>query len=264
MKQLLRTCLTALTALLITTTAAAQQPLKNTAFIGGETLEYKLYYNWKFIWINAGTATMATTEKTYQGKPAYRCSLTTRTSKKLDKYFCMRDTLLSYTTHDLVPLYYRKGASEGSRYYVDELLYHYNNGCTVTMKELTSHGEHLTRQKSSKNNIYDMLSIFMRARSFDATHWEKGHTIVFTIADGNGLTYSKLRFRGRSKIKAEDDKRYDCLELSYLEPDGKKDKEIVRFYVTDDKRHIPVRLDLFLNFGVAKAYLKSMKGVKDA
>lgn len=107
-----------------------------------------------------------------------------------------------------------------------------------------------------------MLSIFLRARNFDATHWEKGHTIVFPIADGDGITNAKLRFRGRSKIKAEDDNRYDCIELSYLEPDGKKDKEVVRFYVTDDSRHIPIRLDLFLNFGTAKAYLKSMKGVK--
>ena len=38
--------------------AQAQQPLKNTAFKGGETLEYKMYFNWKFIWLNAGTATM--------------------------------------------------------------------------------------------------------------------------------------------------------------------------------------------------------------
>jgi hypothetical protein len=31
--------------------------------------------------------------------------------------FVMRDTLLSYTTLDIAPLYYRKGAREGKRYY---------------------------------------------------------------------------------------------------------------------------------------------------
>jgi hypothetical protein len=36
----------------------------------------------------------------------------------------------------------------------------------------------------------------------------------------------------------------------------------VRFYVTDDDNHIPVRLDMFLSFGSAKAFLKSYKGVK--
>ena len=41
-----------------------------------------------------------------------------------------------------------------------------------------------------------------------------------------------------------------------------KEKEIVRFFVTDDANHVPVRLDMFLRFGSAKAFLVGMKGVK--
>ena len=228
------------------------------AFQSGETLEYKLYFNWQFIWVNAGTATMTINERDYHGQKAYRCALTTRTSDKLDKYFRMRDSLICYTTLDYKPLYYRKGASEGKRYYVDELLYKYNrNGtCTVTMKELTSRGEHLQKQHTTKTYVYDMLSIFLRARNYSPDGWQKGYTILFPLADGNGVKTAKLRFQGRSKIKAENGHRYNCLELSYLENDNGRDREVVRFYVTDDSRHIPVRLDLFLKFGTAKAYLK--------
>lgn len=224
-----------------------------------ETLEYKMYFNWQFIWVTAGTATMTTTTQNYQGKPAYRCALITRSSKKVDKYFMLRDTLLCYTTKDYKPLYYRKGAREGKRYYVDELLYQYGNGVTVTMKELTSSGNRHQKQQKFKDYVYDMLSIFLRARSFSTEGWKKGHTYVFPIADGNGVKYSKLRFRDRTTVKAEDGKKYKCLELSYLETEDGKDKEIVRFFVTDDSRHIPIRLDLFLKFGSAKAFLTSMK-----
>lgn len=237
-----------------------QQPLKCTAFKGGETLEYKMYFNWKFIWLNAGTATMKTTETDYKGKKAFRCALTTASSQKIDKYFRLRDTLLCYTTKDLIPLYYRKGANEGSRYYVDELLYTYNNGCTVTMKELTSKGERKEKKQSSKQNIYDMLSIFLRARNFSTEGWQPGRTVLFPIADGNGIQTARLRFRGRTTVKGEDKVKYKCLELSYIEGEGDKEEEIVRFFVTDDSRHIPIRLDLFLKFGAAKAFLKSMKG----
>ena len=240
--------------------AKAQQPLKNTAFKGGETLEYKMYFNWKFIWLNAGTATMKTTECDYAGKKAYRCALTTRSSAKIDKYFRLRDTLLCYTTRDLIPLYYRKGADEGKRYYVDELFYEYKNGCHVTMKELTAGGERKQKRHSSKQNIYDMLSVFLRARNFSTDGWKPGRTILFPIADGNGVQTARLRYRGKSTVKAEDGVKYKCLELSYIEGEGDEEKEIVRFFVTDDKRHIPIRLDLFLKFGSAKAYLKSMKG----
>ncbi|EFI71868.1 conserved hypothetical protein [Segatella baroniae B14] len=36
----------------------------------------------------------------------------------------------------------------------------------------------------------------------------------------------------------------------------------VDFYVTDDSNHIPVRLDMYLRFGTAKAFLTGIKGNK--
>ena len=42
-----------------------------------------------------------------------------------------------------------------------------------------------------------------------------------------------------------------------------KEKEIVKFYITDDANHLPVRLDLNLNFGTAKAYLTGAKGLRN-
>ena len=48
-----------------------------------------------------------------------------------------------------------------------------------------------------------------------------------------------------------------------VEAERGPDKEIVRFYVTDDANHLPVRLDLNLKFGTAKAYLRSVKGERN-
>ena len=39
-----------------------------------------------------------------------------------------------------------------------------------------------------------------------------------------------------------------------------KEKEVITFFVTDDLNHLPVRLDLFLNFGSAKAFLNNVTG----
>ena len=35
---------------------------RNTAFKSGEFLSYNLYYNWKFVWVKAGTASMYTVQ----------------------------------------------------------------------------------------------------------------------------------------------------------------------------------------------------------
>ena len=88
--------------------ASAQCPATNTAFKHGETLYYDLYYNWKFVWIKAGTATMNITQTQYNGKPAYKTRLITNTEGRVDKFFTMRDTLVSYTDLNLVPQYYSK------------------------------------------------------------------------------------------------------------------------------------------------------------
>src|SRR5574344_1652185 len=103
---------------LVSISGKAQCGIENTAFKSGEYLSYDLYFNWKFVWVKVGTASMSTVQSRYKGKSAWRSSLTTRSNSKLDKVFTLRDTLLSYCTQDLAPLYFRKGAREGDRYYV--------------------------------------------------------------------------------------------------------------------------------------------------
>ena len=77
---------------LVAAGAGAQCRFRNTAFSAGETLSYNLYYNWKFVWVKAGTASMSIANSHYKGQPAYRTSLTTRGNKKVDNMFVLRDT----------------------------------------------------------------------------------------------------------------------------------------------------------------------------
>lgn len=238
-----------------------QCSMTNTAFQNGEYLTYNLYYNWKFIWVKAGNATMSTVLSRYKGQGAYRCSLITRGNKRADNLFVLRDTLLTYCSGNLVPLYFRKGAHEGKRYTVDEVFYSYPSGkCTVKQHRRDNDGIHHWKTRTPSHCVYDMINAFLRARSFNPSGWKKGYEYSFNIADGNSLNPAKIKYRGKTNIKADNGHTYRCLQLSYMENEGKGYKEIVRFYVTDDANHIPVRLDMFLKFGSAKAFLVSMKG----
>ncbi len=246
--------------LMLVSSASAQCTFRNTAVKSGEFLSYNLYYNWKFIWVKAGTATMSTVETRYKGKKALRTSLTTRGNGRLDDYFVLRDTLLGYVTTDMAPLYYRKGAREGKRYTVDETFYSYPNGnCRVRLHRQNNDGTHSWATKQLDDCVFDMVNIFQRARSFDPANWKKGHEVKFRITDGVKILDAKLKFSGRETVKGDNGKKYDCLKLSYIENSDGGDHEIARFYVTDDSHHIPVRLDMFLRFGSAKAFLTNMK-----
>ena len=245
--------------------AQSQCGIENTAFQGGEFLAYDLYFNWKFVWVKVGSASMSTVVSKYNGEKAYRTSLITRGNSKLDNFFVMRDTLLSYCSEEtLEPLYFRKGAMEGKRYYVDELWYSYPKGnCHVKMHAINADGEHHWDEVTYKDCVYDMMSIFLRARNFDASTMKEGDNIALPITDASSLMNSWLKYKGKETFKIEGSgEKFRCLVFSFIQREGGKNHELIRFYITDDQNHIPVRLDMFLSFGSAKAFLKGYKGVR--
>lgn len=248
------------------TTAKAQCGIENTAFSSGEFLTYDLYFNWKFVWVKVGSASMSTTKSRYKGKEAYRSSLITRSSPKYDKLFILRDTLLSFTDKNLSPLYFRKGAREGDRYYVDEMWYSYPNGnCQLKQHRIENSGEHKWKESAYKDCVYDMMSIFLRARNFNTANFKVGQNIPLPISDARNLSNSWIKYQGKDVFEIEGTKKkFRCLVFSFIEREDGHNKEIIRFYVTDDANHIPVRLDMFLKFGSAKAFLKGYKGVRSA
>ena len=112
--------------------------------------------------------------------------------------------------------------------------------------------------------VYDMLSMMLRARSFDASDYKVGQKIKFPMADGGKVEEQTLIYRGKKNFKMEESKtKYRCLVFSFVEYEDGKEKEVVTFYITDDKNHLPVRLDMYLRFGSAKAFLTEAKGVRN-
>jgi len=245
--------------------AFGQCGIENTAFKAGEQLSYDLYFNWKFVWVKVGTASMNTTQATFNGQQGLRCSLITRGNSKLDNVFMMRDTLVSYTDNDITPLYFRKGALEGKRYYVDELWYTYPNGnCHLRKHRIDADGEEHWKEDEYKDCIYDMMSIVMRSRSLDASTLKKGDKIPMPISDARRLSNSWLKYTGKTTLTMKNTTtKYRCLVFSFIEREDGKNHELIRFYITDDKNHMPVRLDMFLSFGSAKAYLSNYKGLRN-
>jgi len=238
----------------------AQCGAENNAIKPGETLSYELKFNWKFIWINAGWAKMTVNNTTYMGRPCLKTDLQSYTNKKIDFFFKMRDTLTCITSQQLEPLYFRKGAEEGKRYTVDEVKFSYANGKCIVDQQRMLHGNVEKRYDESAVCVYDMLSILLQARSYDPTNYKPGLKIRFSMATGKDIEKQTLIYRGKENYKAENGVTYRCLVFSLVEYVNNKEKEVITFYITDDLNHLPVRLDMYLNFGSAKAFLTDIKG----
>jgi hypothetical protein len=77
---------------------------------------------------------------------------------------------------------------------------------------------------------------------------------------GKKVEEQTLIYRGKKKIEANDGNTYRCLVFSFVEYPKGKEKEVITFFVSDDDNHLPIRLDMYLNIGCAKAFLKSATG----
>lgn len=241
-------------------TIQAQCGAENNAIKAGETLSYELKFNWKFVWINAGWAKMTVNNTTYMGRPCLKTDLQSYTNKKIDFFFKMRDTLTCITSQQLEPLYFHKGAEEGKRYTVDEVKFSYANGKCIVDQQRMLHGNVEKHYDESAVCVYDMLSILLQARSYDPTNYKPGLKIRFSMATGKDIEKQTLIYRGKENYKAENGVTYRCLVFSLVEYVNNKEKEVITFYITDDLNHLPVRLDMYLNFGSAKAFLTDIKG----
>jgi len=243
-------------------TESTDVEVNNYAFKGGERITYDLYFNWKFIWKKAGTASLSTRTMNYQGRSAYLVNLLASSNGVADKFFRMRDTLTSIVSTGLQPMYYRKAADEGHKFAIDEVRYSQsNNRVNVHMKRVKN-GRVTYKTGSDSKQIYDMLSIISRVRSIDPSGLKEGSRLMFPIASGKYLTNETLVFGGRKHFKAENGITYRCMIFTLVENRKGKNEDIITFYVTDDLNHLPIRLDLNLNFGVAKAYMRSATNVR--
>lgn len=250
-------------ALLMFLPLVAQNIKQTPAFRSGETLKCNFYFNWKFIWVKAGGASLIIRDTIFNGQHAQYMSLLSATNSTADAFFPMRDTLTTIFTKDLRPLYFRKASAEGKHYYLNQVWYSYGNDGRVKVAQYFRRNQEKPRYKEEVFNgmVYDMMSLLAYARTLDFGSLKKGQRLTFPVATGKRITNQHLIYRGKQRTKSDDGHDYDCLIVSLVEERDGKEREIVNFHVTNDDNHLPILLDLALNFGSAKARISHKSGL---
>ena len=244
----------------------AQCSAENTAFLSGEQISYDLMFNWKFIWIKVGYSELTTDKAVYEGKDGYCFRLKSHTSKRADFFFKMRDTLTCHVTDRLEPQYFCKAAEEGKRHTRDEAWFSYRDGVSHVKQRRTFYkpADRQPQEMEYEDSrcIFDMLSILGQARSWNPDDYKVGDKIHFPMATGRRVEQQTLIYRGIENVESKDGNTYRCLVFSFVEYVGEKkeEKEVITFFISDDDNHLPIRLDMYLSFGSAKAFLTGVRG----
>lgn len=221
---------------------------------------FNLYLSLGPLNIPAGSARLYDTQVVFEGKEAIRTAMEMSTNPSADRVFSLRDTIESYNTPQGESLYFRKTVHEGHKHNLETAVYSIEQGRFV-VKLTTSNlvtGEqtsHATEWRDSR--IFDLMSMIAYTQKIDTSDSEPGQTESLPMVNGNIVVQQFLVYTGNKTIKADDGKKYDCMIISIRDYKEGKERETVKAYVTNDKHHKPVQLDINLGAGTSiKALLK--------
>lgn len=244
----------------------SQCKLDNPYFGAGETISYDMYYKYGMIFTKAENSTLSVTEGSYQGQDGYKMSLQAKSSGAVKTFFTLSDTLISYTTKDIVPLAYNKNAHEGKDYTIEKATYSYS-GKGVSIHNINKRNGRLRYDTIvvSPTCAYDMLSIIFYARTLNYDQMKKGDKVTVSFLAGRRMKQMEIEYQGIDKVKANNDQRYNCIKLvlNINDPAFDDKDESMKVFLTNDYNRVPVRIDSKLKVGSTRVVMKSYQGLRN-
>ena len=245
-------------------TAQAQCHVDSKAFKPGEVLRYGAYYNWGFIWLNAGEAEFTVTSKKYEGRDVYHLYAYGSSYKSYDWIFKVREKYQSYVdTETLKPLWYERDVTEDRYTAFEDYKFDYENNVINTyVQKRQNPGVYGTLPLTSC--LFDVVSAIYYFRSVDFSKYRVGDRVPINVVLDSESYNLYMRYLGKEEVRTRDRKRYNCLKFSVQLVEGSifKDGEDAIVWVTDDENKIPVIVEAPILVGSVKAILTDAKGLK--
>jgi ribosomal protein L31E len=227
---------------------------ENQAFQPQEKISYTVYYNVVGIYVNAGSATLATSSEKLQNEDVFHVVGEGSTNPHYDWIFKVRDRYESYfTTTDLQPVKFIRNINEGKYKKHEEVTFNPQTNTAVTNKGVYK----------VPANVQDVVSIMYYARNVNYNQYKKDDKIPFSMFLDNKVYNMYIHYIGKETIKTKFGK-FNAIKLKPLLLKGSifDGGEKMTIWVTDDPNHIPVRIESPIIIGSVKIDLMSYENLK--
>ena len=233
-------------------------------FRAGEKLEYTVYYNLSWIWVNAADVSFSVSDSSYRQKEALFFLSCGSSNSSYDWIFEVRDTFCSFTNvENITPLTFSRNTKEGSsktnNYYLFDLE-HQNIYSFLKNSDSQLHLDTLPYNKP----IRDVLSSTYYFRTIDFSKHSQGDTIsVNTIMDNEIIPINAI-YLGIEEIRHKNEKLYTCYKFKTRAVKGTifdSDSEII-IWISRDENKIPIKIKAEILVGSVVAYLRTVEKPK--
>lgn len=244
-----------------TSNALSSCASENSTFVDGEQITYKLFYNWKFVWVAAGEVTFRVKDTGAQ----YYISAVGRTYKSYDPFFKVRDTYECYVDKQtLLPKVAIRTVEEGKYRLYDKVTFDRKNGKAKSLRGKSKEVAKVTEYPIT-DCIHDLLSIVYFARNIDFDNMNTGEKIPVNLFMDKETWPLSVTYRGKQeKTRIKGNGKFKTLHFSPQVIAGEYFKEgtEMNIFVSDDQNRLPLIIESPLSVGSVKAVLKDYKGLK--
>ncbi|MCX6246292.1 MAG: DUF3108 domain-containing protein [Bacteroidetes bacterium] len=238
--------------------AAAQslEPVKNSAFIRGEKLKFRAYYDSYMTGkVTAGVATLEVKfeDKKIDGRSTYHIIAEGKSKGAFNLFFKVIDRFESYMDEEyLVPWSFIRSTHEQGYSKEDEVRFNQYSG------NFSSH----TANKKMKTGTHDILSAFFYCRTLDFSNLKMGERFPVDFMLDDSVYISLIEFAGREDVET-DLGRFHCLKFKPMVATGNVFSQPypMDIWVSDDKNRIPVLAKSAVIVGSVKLELTEYKGL---
>lgn len=218
--------------------------VRNTAFVAGEKLTFKVFYTVAGLYVAAGEASFLNSLEQLNNKPVYHIIGDGKTYPFYDGFFKVRDRYESYIdTTTLQPYKFIRNIYEGG----------YKKYENVTFNKTTNAA--ITNDGVFKVPpcIQDVLSAIYYSRNIDFNKFKPGDKIPFSLFLDKEVFEMYIRYLGKETVKTKYGK-FKAIKFKPLLIKGTifEGGEKMTVWVSDDANKIPVRIESPISVGSVK------------
>lgn len=237
----------------------AQTKYNYGKFKTGELCKFDIYYNWGFIWLNAGWAQFEIRDTTYKNQQAYHLYTIGSTHPGYDWFFKVRDTYESIVeTEEYRPYWFRCNTHEGSFWDKEEVVFNYTDSIAITKTENAKKAFGIDTIKIDRQ-ITDLVSAIYICRSIDFSDIKINEQVPIPVIVGNKLYNLHFRYLGKEEIADRNEQKHKCRKFAVMMVSGTifSGGEDLTAWMSDDEKCIPILVQAKITVGSIMAYLSN-------
>lgn len=227
---------------------------KNVTTQNGEQIMYIVYYTVAGIYVNAGNATFTNAVEKLNGRPVFHITASGATNNSYDWIYKVRDKYESYIdTANMQPLKFVRDVSEGKHKHYENITFNQSANTAVTKSGVYK----------VPDCVQDVISAVYCARNIDFDKYKKDDKIPFKMFLDNEVYDMYIRYLGKEEVKTKYGK-FRAIKFRPLLLKGTifEGGEKMTVWVTDDKNHIPIRLESPIVVGSVKMDMMSYRNLR--